>query len=69
MYGFIFGDAMTSSKGNTIKEGLGLPSAFNSEGIIMNRVFAMEIVSGPVKFMAYFSNDDTLDKGANLTGM
>jgi len=66
-YGFIFGDAMTSYKGDTIKDGFGV-QPFNTESTIMNRVFAMEIASGPVHFTAYFSNDQTLEKGANLTG-
>jgi hypothetical protein len=67
LYGLIFGDAMTSSKGDTIKDGKGLTSNSN-ETTIMNRVFAFEVVCGPVNMMVYISNDQTVTKGANLTG-
>jgi hypothetical protein len=65
-YGFIFGDAMTASKGDTIKDGLGQPVA--SETTIANRIFAFEIVSGPINFMMYTSVDQLAEKGANLGG-
>lgn len=65
--GFIFGDAMTSTKGDTIKDGLGLSSNHN-DASIMNRVFAFEVVCGEIEFMMYISHDQTIDKGANLAG-
>ena len=67
LYGLIFGDSMTSSKGDTIKDGKGITSNSN-EVTIMHRVFAFEVVSGPVNMMIYISNDQTVTKGANLTG-
>jgi hypothetical protein len=57
---------MTASKGDTIKDGLGQPVA--SETTIANRIFAFEIVSGPINFMMYTSVDQLAEKGANLGG-
>jgi len=65
-YGFIFGDAMTASKGDTMKDGLGQPDS--NESTIANRIFAFEIASGPVHFMMYTSVDQLAEKGANLGG-
>ena len=57
---------MTASKGDTIKDGYGQP--VGSETTIANRIFAFEIVSGPINFMMYQSVDQLVDKGANLGG-
>ena len=58
---------MTSTKGDTIKDGLGLSSNHN-DASIMNRVFAFEVMCGEIEFMMYISHDQTIDKGANLAG-
>jgi hypothetical protein len=39
---FIFGDAMTQMKGDTMKDGLGFHKSSNEDAIISNRVIAFE---------------------------
>jgi hypothetical protein len=61
---FFFTDAMTSSKGNTPKEGV---KRKGKEGkTVLNRVFGTQVICGPVEFMMYSSVDQLQMGGANL---
>ena len=60
----LFTDAMTSSKGNTAKEGVGRTSKPGKT--ILNRVFGTQVICGPVEFMMYSSVDQLQMGGANL---
>ena len=61
---FIYSDAMTESKGDTPKEGVERQS--KQAKSIKNRLFAVEVISGPVHLMLYVSTDNTMLGGANL---
>jgi hypothetical protein len=60
----IFTDAMTSSRGNTPKEGVGRRS--KQTKAILNRVFGTQVICGPVEFLMYSSVDQLQMGGANL---
>ena len=60
----IFTDAMTSSRGNTPKEGVHRRSKPGKT--ILNRVFGTEVVCGPLEFTMYTSVDQMVMGGANL---
>ena len=59
---FVYSDAMTESKGNT--------QVVNRQSkqakYIKNRLFAAEVICGPVDLMLYVSVDNTMAGGANL---
>ena len=61
---FVYSDAMTESKGNTPKEGVHRQS--KQAKYIRNRLFAVEVICGPVDLMLYVSVDNTMAGGANL---
>ena len=63
-YAFIYSDAMTESKGNCPKEGKKRHS--NPGKVIKNRLFAVQVVSGPIDAILYISVDQTMAGGANL---
>lgn len=61
---FFFTDAMTSSKGNTPKEGV---KRKGKEGkTVLNRVFGTQVICGPIEFMMYTSVNQLQMGGANL---
>ena len=61
---FIYSDAMTESKGDTPKEFVKRHSKPTNP--IKNRLFAVEVISGPVNLMLYISVDATILGGANI---
>ena len=61
---FIYSDAMTESKGDTPKEGVTRQS--KQQKSIKNRLFACEVICGPVNLMLYISVDNTIAGGANI---
>ncbi len=61
---FVYADAMTESKGDTPKEGVGRQSKQSKH--IKNRLFAVEVISGDVHIMLYVSVDQTIPGGANV---
>jgi hypothetical protein len=61
---FIYSDAMTESKGDVPKEGAQRQS--KQQKCIKNRLFAVEVICGPVNLMLYVSVDNTMAGGANL---
>lgn len=60
----IFADAMTSSRGDTPKEGVERRSKPGKT--ISNRVFGVQVICGPAEFMMYCSVDQLQMGGANL---
>ncbi len=62
---FVYSNAMTESKGDTPKEGVKRQS--KQPKSIKNRLFAVEVISGPVNLMLYISTDQTIPGGANLS--
>jgi hypothetical protein len=55
---------MTESKGDTPKEGA---TRHSSPGkVIKNRLFAIQVVCGPIDAILYVSVDQTISGGANL---
>ena len=63
-YAFIYADAMTESRGDTPKEGKKRHS--NPDKVIKNRLFAAQVVCGPIDAILYISVDQTISGGANL---
>jgi hypothetical protein len=63
-YAFIYADAMTEQRGDTPKEGKKRHS--NPGKVIKNRLFAAQIVCGPIDAILYISIDQTIAGGANL---
>ena len=61
---FIYSDAMTLLTGNTPKEGVKRSSKIGK--VITNRLFGVQIICGPIKFMMYISVDNMISGGANL---
>ena len=61
---FIYSDAMTESKGDTPKEGVHRKSKQTKS--IKNRLFAVEVICGPVNLMLYVSTDNTMAGGSIL---
>ncbi len=64
-YAFIYADAMTESRGDYPKEGKKRHS--NPGKVIKNRLFAVQVVCGPIDAILYISVDQTMSGGANLT--
>jgi hypothetical protein len=63
-YAFVYSDAMTESKGDCPKEGKKRHS--NQGKVIKNRLFAVQVVCGPIDAILYISVDQTIAGGANL---
>ena len=63
-YAFIYSDAMTESRGDCPKEGKTRHS--NPGKVIKNRLFAVQVVCGPIDEILYISVDQTIAGGANL---
>ena len=63
-YAFIYTDAMTEQRGDTPKEGKKRHS--NPGKVIKNRLFAAQIISGPIDAILYISVDQTISGGANI---
>ena len=61
---FIYSDAMTESKGDSPKEGVNRKS--KQTKYIKNRLFAVEVICGPINMMLYVSTDQTIPGGANV---
>jgi hypothetical protein len=60
---YIFSDALTSSRGDTPKEGVGRHS--KPGATILNRVFGSQVVCGTIDFIM-FTSVDMVKGGANL---
>lgn len=55
---------MTLQTGNTPK--VGQHRSSNAGQVITNRLFGVQIICGPIKFMMYISVDNMISGGANL---
>ena len=63
-YAFIYADAMTEQRGDSPKEGKKRHS--NPGKVVKNRLFAAQIIAGPVDAILYISVDQTISGGANI---
>ena len=63
-YAFIYSDAMTESRGDCPKKGKKRHSTPGK--VIKNRLFAVQVISGPIDAILYISLDQTIAGGANL---
>jgi hypothetical protein len=63
-YAFIYSDAMTESRGDCPKVGKKRHS--NPGKVIKNRLFAVQVICGPIDAILYISVDQTIAGGGNL---
>ena len=63
-YAFVYSDAMTESRGDCPKEGKKRHS--NPGNVIKNRLFAVQVICGPIDAILYVSVNQTISGGANL---